>query len=171
MKKTAAIVAGGILVALGLTSLFRGSAGPEEPVLEEGWSAAAPAAQMATRRAEPAVQTELPKPKEPADSVITKEQFEQMSSGDQDRAIEAFVAAFWAEESGVPEESVSQEPQLSLDVFGRPYMRTVSEREFFQLSPQDQEKVMAETVESLRQIRAHARDIVAQARRFASRAV
>jgi len=102
MKKTAAITAGGVLLVLGLTSLFRGCADSEEPVLEEGGSAV---------------------------------------------------------------ESVSQEPYLSLAVFGRPYLRPVSEREFFELSPQDQEKVMAETVESLRQMRAHARDIVAQARR------
>jgi len=166
MKKTAAIVAGGVLVVLGLTSLFRGSASPEEPPVdvEESRSTPAPAPRMTARSPEPEAGTKLAKPVEPNDSVITKEQFEQMSSEDRDRAIKAFVAAFWASELGSPAESISQEPQLSLDVFGRPCMRTVSEREFFQLSPEDQEKVMAETVESLRQMRAHARDIVAEAR-------
>ena len=59
MKKTAAIAAGGVLLVLGLSSLFRGSAGPDEPVSQENRSAAAPAPRMAARRVEPQTQAKL----------------------------------------------------------------------------------------------------------------
>ena len=53
---------------------------------------------------------------------------------------------------------------LSLDIFNRPYMQTITEREFSQLSPEDQEKAIAETTETCREIRVHILDVIAQAK-------
>ena len=42
-------------------------------------------------------------------------------------------------------------------------MQTLTEREFFQLSPEDQEKAIAEVMENCRQVRSYAMDVVAEA--------
>jgi hypothetical protein len=75
-----------------------------------------------------------------------------------------FIAAFWSRESAGASEAASQETQyLSLEMFERPYMRTVTESEFARLSPQDREKAIAETHESCVQTRRYVTDAVAQA--------
>ncbi len=99
----------------------------------------------------------------PDDSSLTTEEFEQLSEEDQDKIIEEFVTDFWEDELSVSEETSPEEKHISLDIFARPYMRTITEREFWQLSPEDQEKAMAETIESCRENRAYIKDIIAQA--------
>lgn len=99
----------------------------------------------------------------PDDSSLTTEEFEQLSEEDQDKIIEEFVEDFWEDELSVSEETSPEEKHISLDIFARPYMRTITEREFWKLSPEDQKKAMAETIESCRENRAYIKDIIAQA--------
>jgi len=82
---------------------------------------------------------------------------------EQNKAVEAFVSLFWKKESsGVQGAGPQEENRLSLDIFARPYMRTVSESELAQLSPEDREKVMAETHASCLQSRDYVKEIIAQ---------
>jgi hypothetical protein len=97
-------------------------------------------------------------------SQITKEQFEQLSPQEQDKIAEQFIARFWRGEWRLDEERAEQEQYLSLDVFGSPYMFTIREAEFMQLSPEDQERAMAEVVGSCQEYRAEYRELVARAR-------
>lgn len=99
----------------------------------------------------------------PDDSSLTTEEFEQLSKEDQDKIIEEFVEDFWEDELSVSEQTAPEEKRISLDIFARPYMRTLTEREFWKLSPEDQKKAMAETIESCRENRAYIKDIIAQA--------
>jgi len=94
---------------------------------------------------------------------MTKEQFEQLSREDQDKVVEAFVAAFWVSESGGSEDPTAPEPCISLDLFGRPYTHTLTEIERGQLSPADQEKAMVEIIESCRATRRQMLDVIAEA--------
>jgi hypothetical protein len=64
--------------------------------------------------------------------------------------------------------TTAQEPYLSLDLFGRPYMNSISEGEFQKLSPQDQEKAMAEIMESCRQTRSQLKETITQAQACAA---
>jgi len=98
------------------------------------------------------------------DFPITKEQFESLPVAEQKEILEEFVADFWQDELADAEAPAPAKKYLSLDIFGRPYMQTITEREFFQLSPEDQEKAMAETTATLRDIRVHVFGIIDQAR-------
>ena len=102
---------------------------------------------------------------EPAvdDFPITKEQFDSLSQADQEEILEEFVADFWQDELADPGGPASGKKYISLDIFNRPYMQTITEREFFELSPEDQEKAMAETTKTLRDIRVHVFGIIDQA--------
>jgi len=95
---------------------------------------------------------------------VTKEEFKELPEEDQDKMMKAFVDQFWEDELNPSDAPPQQEYRLSLDIFNRPYMQTITEREFWQLSPEDQEKAIAETVESARQTRFRARDIINEAR-------
>ena len=95
---------------------------------------------------------------------VTKEEFRQLPEDNQDKMMKAFVDKFWEDELGQSDEPPEQEHRLSLDIFNRPYMQTITEREFWKLSKEDQEKAIAETVESARQTRTRAKDIINEAR-------
>jgi len=95
---------------------------------------------------------------------VTREEFRQLPEEDQDKMMKAFVDQFWEDELAQSAEPPEQEHRLSLAIFNRPYMQTITEREFWQLSPEDQEKAIAETVESARQTRTRAQDIINEAR-------
>lgn len=99
----------------------------------------------------------------PDDSSLTTEEFEQLSEEDQDKIIEEFVEDFWEDELSVSKQTAPEEKLISLNIFARPYMRTLTEREFWKLSPEDQKNAMAETIESCRENRAYIKDIIAQA--------
>ncbi len=99
-----------------------------------------------------------------SDPCMTKEEFEQLPPEGQNKAMQEFIAAFWSREAGgTPEAAPQGGHYLSLAMFARPYMRTITEGELARLSPQDREKAIAETHESCIQTRSHVTDAVAQA--------
>ena len=163
MHKTALILLGCVVVGLGLAALFMVLSGDEtvapeppsaETMLPSQTSAGSAARSGGMSRVEPAAQE---------DSTITREEFDEMSEEEQNEAMEAFISAFWAMESGDANDAVVDDEYISLDLFGRPYMSTITEGEFWQLSPEDQEKAMAEIMDSCRESRRRIFEIVAQA--------
>jgi len=165
MKKIAAISAICIVLVSGLFLLFDNSS-DQDTSLPEPAQSQTPARVDISQEA-PA-ELEVAKPSQPAaveDFPITKEQFEQFSQNDQQEILEEFVADFWQDELADPEAPAPARNYISLDIFNRPYMQTITERELFELSPEDQEKAMAETMKNLSDIRAHVmNDIIAKAR-------
>ncbi len=88
-------------------------------------------------------------------SSITQDEFEQLSQEQQDEMLEEFVIDFWEKELGLSDETNAEEKSLSLEIFNRPYMQTLTEREFFQLSPEDQKEAISEVMENCRQVRSY----------------
>jgi hypothetical protein len=165
MKKITVIFAVSAVVISGLFLLFNNSSDRDTPIPEPAQS------QIPAKVEFPQEEPEELEAAEPAqqpavvdDFPITKEQFEQLSQDDQNKILEEFVADFWQGELAAPEAPAPARNYISLDIFNRPYMQTITEREFFELSPEDQEKAMAETTETLRDIRAHVFGIIDQAR-------
>ena len=163
MQRTVLILLGCVVVGLGLAVFFRALSGdetaaPEPPSVETTFSpqGSVPSAIRSgdTGRIEPATEE---------DSRITREEFDEMSAEEQNEAMEAFISAFWAMESGDANDTTADDEYISLDLFGRPYMSTITEGEFWQLSPEDQEKAMAEIMDSCRDSRRRIFEIVAQA--------
>ncbi|MFC1794341.1 hypothetical protein ACFL3Q_12230 [Planctomycetota bacterium] len=164
MKKIAAISACCAVLISGLVLVFNNSSGQDTPVPE-------PAQPQTPARVEIAqespVELQAAEPVEPQaddDFPITKEQFEQLSQDDQNEMLEEFVADFWQGELAAPEAPAREKKYISLDIFNHPYMQTITEREFFELSPEDQEKAMTETTETLRDIRVHVFGMINQAK-------
>ena len=165
MKKMEVIFAGCAVLISGLFLLFNNSSGQETPILEH--SASQVPAKVEDSQKAP-VELEVAEPaQQPVvdDFPITKEHFESLPQTEQNEILEEFVADFWQGELAAPEAPASDRKYISLDIFNRPYMQTITEREFFELSPEDQEKAMAETMKNLSDIRAHViNDIIAKAR-------
>ena len=164
MKKIAAIFTGCAILISGFFLLFGNSSGKDKPMPEPSQSQTP--AKVGISQEAP-VELEVAEPAEPAaddDFPITKEQFEQLSQDEQKEILEEFVADFWQGELAAPETPAPDRKYISLDIFNRPYMQTITEREFFELSPEDQEKAIAETTETCREIRVHIQDVIAQAR-------
>lgn len=107
------------------------------------------------------------KPTVSDDSSSTKDEFKQLSQEQQDEMMEEFILDFWEKELGLQDTSL-EEKGLSLDIFNRPYMKTITESEYFQLSPEDQEKAMAEVVDIARKTRSFVQDVIAQAKYYAA---
>jgi len=163
MKKITAISAGCAVLVTGLFLLFNNSLDKDTPI-EEHSESQSPARIEIPQEAPADLQ--VAEPTQPAavdDFPITKEQFESLSQAEQKEILEEFVADFWQEELAPAEAPAPAKKYLSLDIFNHPYMQTITEREFFQLSPEDQEKAIAETTETLRDIRVHVFGIIAQA--------
>ncbi len=162
--KRAAIITGCAMLALALLSLLGNSSADSTPAAEEPSCTMSPPGGFSGAPSPDAVDIEpLHKPVT-SDSSISKEEFEQLSPEGRHEIMEQFVESFWEYESAASPQSEPQSEYISLNVFGRPYMRTVTESEFFQLSGEDREKVMAETVECCRQTRIYIKDTVARAR-------
>lgn len=160
----AAIVAGFVVLISGLFLLFNNSSDKDTPI-EERSPAQSPARTELPHEAP--VELEAAEPaQQPADDdfPITKEQFESLPQAEQNEILEEFVADFWQDELAPAEAPASDRNYISLDIFNHPYMQTITEREFFELSPEDQEKAMAETMTTLREIRVHVFGIIDQAR-------
>ncbi len=163
MKKITAILAGCIVLTIGLFLIFNNPSDKNTPI-----SKSIPPETTSTART-PADKSGQPpdkrpsKPTTPDGSSITKEEFEQLSRKDQDKIVEEFVDGFWKAELAVSDETVPEREYLSLDVFSSPYMQTINEREFWQLSPEDQETAIVEVMDSCRQYRIHIKDVIAQA--------
>jgi hypothetical protein len=165
MKKMAAISAGCVILIAGLFLLFNNSSDEDAPIQELSPSQSPAKVEISQ---EAPIELPFADPTEPAaddDFPITKEQFESLSQADQNEILEEFVADFWQGELAAAEGLARDKKYISLDIFNRPYMQTITEREFFELSPEDQEKAMAETMKNLSDIRAHVmNDIIAKAR-------
>ena len=185
MKKIITILASCIILAFVLSLFSNNSADKNTPASEDNPSGITFRAKISTDKNTPIsedippetiskVETSADKsekltdrepsnPITPDDSSLTTEEFEQLSEDDQDKIIEEFVEDFWEDELSVSEQTAPEEKRISLDIFARPYMRTLTEREFWKLSPEDQKNAMAETIESCRENRAYIKDIIAQA--------
>jgi len=164
MKKIAVISAGCAVLAAWLFLLSGNSADQDAPMPEPTQSQ--PPAKVEISQEAPA-EFQVEEPAElPAedDFPITKEQFESLPQAEQQEILQEFIDDFWQDELAPAEMPAPERKYLSLDIFGRPYMQTITEREFFELSPEDQEKPMAETTTTLRDIRVHVFGIIDQAK-------
>jgi len=185
MKKIITILASCIILAFVLSLFSNNSADKNTPASEDNPSGITFRAKISTDKNTP-ISEDIPpqttskvetsadksekfkdrepsKPITPDDSSLTTEEFEQLSKEDQDKIIEEFVEDFWEDELSVSEQTAPEENRISLDIFARPYMSTLTEREFWKLSPEDQKNAMAETIESCRENRAYIKDIIVQA--------
>jgi len=163
MKKIAAIFAGCAVLISGLYLFFGNSSGQDTPI-QESQPSQSPAKVEISQEApielpfadstEPAAEDDFP---------ITKEQFDSLSKDDQNQILEEFVADFWEMELGISDETNAEEKSLSLEIFNRPYMRTLTEREYLQLSPEDRERADAEFVQNCQEIRSYVLDVVTKA--------
>ena len=162
MKKTAVIFAGCVVLISGLFLLFGNSSDQDTPIPESPPSQSPAKVEISQ---EAPIELPFADPTEPAtddDFPITKEQFESLSQTDQNEILEEYVLDFWEKELGLPE-TTAEEKSLSLEIFNRPYMRTLTEREYLQLSPDDREKADAEIGENCREIRSYVLNVVAEA--------
>ncbi|MHC4744766.1 MAG: hypothetical protein ACYS8Z_22865, partial [Planctomycetota bacterium] len=163
-KKTPAILAGCLLAAGGLFLLL--DSGPDEdaPQSETIDSPTTSRVGGSADNSDQARDVRPSKPTTPEDSAITKEQFERLSAQDQNKLVEEFVAGFWQGELGGLQEAVPEQKYLSPDVFSSPYMHTIKEGEFAQLSPENREKVRSEVMASCIDYRDHVRGVIAEAK-------
>jgi len=163
-KKTAAILAGCLLAAAGLFLLL--DSGPDEdaPISETIDSPTTSRVGGSADNSDQTRDARPSKPTTPEDSAITKEQFERLSAQDQKKLMEEFVAGFWQGELAGLQEAVPEQKYLSLDVFSSPYMHTIKESEFAQLSPEAREKAMSEVMVNCRDYRAHFFGVIAEAK-------
>ncbi|MHC4326097.1 MAG: hypothetical protein ACYSUX_17645 [Planctomycetota bacterium] len=163
MKKIAAISAGCIVLISGLFLLFGNSSGQDTPIPESPPSKSPVKVEISK---EAPVELPFADTTEPAaddDFPITKEQFESLTKEGKNQILEEFVTGFWEKELGISDETNAEEKSLSLEIFNRPYMRTLTEREYLQLSPEDRERADAEIGENCREIRSYVLDVVAEA--------
>jgi hypothetical protein len=163
MKKTAAISAVCAVLITGLFLLFSNSSQQDQPVPEPAQSRTPAKIEIPQELPAGLHVSESTQPAEVDDFLITKEQFESLPPAEQQEILEEFVADFWQDGPAPAEEPAPERKYISLDIFNRPYMQTITEQEFFQLSLEDQEKAMAETTETLRDIRRHVFGIIARA--------
>lgn len=161
MKKIAAIFACSAVLVLGLFMLFGNSSGHDTPMPEPAQSQIP--AEVEILQEAPA-ELQVTEPPAEDDFPITKEQFESLPVAEQQEILKEFVDEFWQDELAEQEMSAPARKYLPLDIFDRPYMQTITEREFFELSPEDQEKAIAETHTALRDIRSHVFGIIDQAK-------
>ena len=163
MKKIAAIFAGCIVLVSGLFLLFGNSSDQDTPIPSRSPSQSPAKVEISQ---EALIELPFADPTEPAaddDFPVTKEQFESLSKEDQNQILEEFVADFWEKELGISDEVKPEKRNLSLEIFARPYMLTLTEREYLQLSPEDRERADAEVGENCREIRSYVLDVVAEA--------
>ncbi len=151
MRKTTVILAGLVTLTLGLFLFFNNSSDEDSPTPE---SVMAP-----VEVAQEIDDNELSGSATDNNSSITQNEFDQLSQEQQDEMLEDFVLDFWERELG-QSETDAEERGLSLEIFNRPYMHTLTEREFFQLSTEDQEKAMAEVMENLPEVRRYVMGVV-----------
>ncbi|HIJ52072.1 MAG TPA: hypothetical protein HPP66_02830 [Planctomycetes bacterium] len=168
MKKITAILTGCIVLTIGLFLLFNNPSDEDTPNSESIPSETTSTARISVDKSGHPPDRTPSKPITPVDSSVTKEEFGQLSREDQDKMVEEFVDVFWKAESGVSEQTVPEREYLSLDVFSSPYMQTINESDFLQLSPEDRETAIVKVMDSCRQYRTHILDVIAQAKVCAS---
>jgi len=156
MRKTIVILVSLVILALGLLLFFNNSSDEDSPTPKPAPSPAPGEVVQETDDDESSESVMVD------DSSIMQDSFDQLSQERQDEMLEEFVLDFWAKELGLSE-TEAEEASLSLEIFNRPYMQTLTEREFFQLSPEDQEKAIAEVMVNCRQVRSYIHDVIAEA--------
>lgn len=168
MKKITAILAGCIALTIGIFLIFNNPSDKNSPSSESIAPETTSTAAIPAGKSGRLLDKRPSKPTTPDDASITKEQFEQLSREDQGKIVEEFVSEFWKAELAVSDEAIPERKYLSLDVFSSPYMQTINEREFWQLSPEDRETAIVEVMDSCRQYRIHIKDVIVQAQAYAS---
>jgi len=153
MKKITGVLAGITVLALGLFLLLNDSAEKNSSAIESAPSKAEVSPDKQVMKYDGALE-----PTVSDDTSVTQDEFEQ-----QDMSMDDLIIAFWEKELGLSEDASLEEKRLSLGIFDRPYMKTITEREFFQLSPEDQEKAMAEVVDIAKKTRSFVKDVIAEA--------
>ena len=154
MKKIPSVLACSVILALGLLLFFNGSTDEDSPTPKP-----APSPVEATRKIDDDEQSE---------SVIgdyssvTLDEFDQLPQEQQDKMLEEFVLDFWEKELG-PAETDAEENYLSLEIFARPYVHTLTEREYLQLSPEDRKRADAEIDENMQEMRKYGIDVANEA--------
>ncbi len=157
MNKTTGVLVSIVVLALGLFLLFSDFEDKNSPAIESVPS-----------KGEGSQDTLLIKYKSTSKSKVsddfsnTEDESQQLSREQQDMLMDDLIIAFW-EELGLSKDASLEEKRLSLGVFDRPYMKTITEREFFRLSPEDQEKAMAEVVDIVKKTRSFVKDVIAEA--------
>ena len=147
MKKIPSVLASFVILALGLLLFFNGSAGEDSPTPKP-----APSPIDGNEQSESVIGDY---------SSVTQDEFDQLSQEQQDKMLEEFVLDFWEKELGLAETD-AEENNLSLEIFARPNMHTLTEREYLQLSPEDRERADAEIDEDMREIRSYYIDVAAE---------
>jgi len=156
MRKTAGILAGFVILVLGFLLFFNNSSDKDSPTLKP--SPSPPEVVQESGDDEP------PESAMSDDSSVTLDEFDQLSQEQQDEMLEEFVLDFWESELGLSDETNPEEKSLSLEIFKRPYMQTLTERELFELSPEDRERAMAEVMKNLAEVRSYVmNNIIAEA--------
>ena len=153
MKKIAVALASCVVLAFGFFLFFNDSAGENSPTPEP-----APSPAEVVQEIDGIEQSAIGD-----DSSLTQDEFDQLSQEQQDELLEEFVIDFWEKELRLSDDTKPEGESLSLEIFNRPYMQTLTEREFFELSPEDQEKAIAEVMENCRQVRKYTMDVFAEA--------
>ncbi|MHC4329042.1 MAG: hypothetical protein ACYSWW_13090 [Planctomycetota bacterium] len=152
MKKAAGVTAVLVVIALGIF-LFGDSSSENGSTLEAPEVTADSHGE--TEDNEPSVSVA----DEPS---FTRDEFDRLSQEQQDEMLEEFVLDFWEKELGLLETD-AEENNLSLEIFARPYMHTLTEREYLQLSPEDRKRADAEIEENMREMRKYGIDVAAEA--------
>ncbi len=147
MKKIPSVLASFVILALGLFLFFNGSTGEDSPTPK-------PAQKIDGNEQSESVIGDY--------SSVTQDEFDQLPQEQQDKMLEEFVRDFWEKEQGLAETD-AEENNLSLEIFARPDMHTLTEREYLQLSPEDRERADAEIDENMREIRSYYIDVGAEA--------
>jgi len=156
MKKITGVLTGFIVLVLGFFLFFNDSIDKDKTALESATS------KEEILSDELLMKYEAPKPTVSDDS-STEDEPQQLSQEQQDMLMDEFIIAFW-EELGLTDDASLEEKRLSLGIFDRPYLNTLTEQEFHQLSPEDQEKAIAEVIESARKIRMFVMDVIVEAK-------
>ena len=163
MKKIAAFVAVCAVLVAGLFMFFDNSLEQDEPIPKSVQPQSPAKVEISHVAPEELQVAEAVEPLPEDDFPITKEQFESLPQVEQQEILEEFVADFWEKELSISDETSAQEKSLSLEIFNRPYMMTLTEREYLQLSPEDRERADAEIGENCQEIRSYVLDVVAEA--------
>ena len=158
MKKTTGVSIGIVILALGLFLLLNNAPDKNNSAIES---------EPSEREVSPdkllTKHKSASKPTARDDSSTSEDESRQLSQEGQDMLMDEFIIAFW-EELGLTDDASLEEKRLSLGIFDRPYLNTLTEQEFHQLSPEDQEKAIAEVIESARKIRMFVMDVIVEAK-------
>jgi hypothetical protein len=157
MKKMTSVLISILVLVLGLFLLFNDSADKNTSEKESNQSKMEVSADKHVMKYDVAL--------EPAFSnysSATEGESQQLSQEQQDILMDELIIDFW-DELGLSDDASLEEKRISLGIFNRPYMKTITESEYFQLSPEDQEKAMVEVVELAQKTRSFVKDVIAEA--------